>query len=63
MGHHSNGRHLTLPVNITLGWKRMKVESIEAYYAVATITTVKCFIVKDPGANPKILYLLTLFVG
>jgi hypothetical protein len=61
VGLYSNGRLLTLPVNIILGQKRMKVESIEAYYAVATITTVKSFIVKDPGPNLKRLNLHTLF--
>ncbi len=49
MGLHSNGRLLTLPTNIKLGWKRMAGAKTLAYYDVAKITDVKSFDEHAPG--------------
>ena len=48
MGLNYNGKLLTLPINIGLGWKRMDVVNTLAYYDTATITAVKGFIVQTP---------------
>jgi hypothetical protein len=38
-----------LPTNIRQGWKWIEVANALAYYDMATITTVKSFIVQAPG--------------
>jgi hypothetical protein len=45
----SNGRALTLPTNIRLGWKWLAVANTLAYYNMGTITSLKSFNVQAPG--------------
>jgi hypothetical protein len=47
-----NGWLPTIPAKMRLGRKWLTVANTPAYYDTATITTVKCFTVKAPGANP-----------
>jgi hypothetical protein len=49
MGLHCSGRLLPLPTNIRLKFKRMALTNTLAYYEMATITSVKSFMVQAPG--------------
>jgi hypothetical protein len=43
-----SGQVQALLVNIRLGWKRLIVKNVVAYYDIEIITAVKCFIVQAP---------------
>ncbi len=57
---HSNGRLLSLPANIRLGWKSMQVANTLAYYYTTLITAVKSFIVKAAGLEQKLVKIQKL---
>jgi len=55
-GLHSNGRLLSLPANIRIGWQWKEVANPLAFYTTATIRAVKCFIVQ---VHLRLLYYKT----
>jgi hypothetical protein len=59
---HSDGRLLSLLVNIRLGWERMVLANALGYYNLATITYVKVK-VHRPACTIKLLTAVFLAVS
>ncbi len=47
-GLHTNGRLISLPVNVRIGWNLMEVANTLTYYKKATTTAVTSFIIQAP---------------